>query len=114
MDLTTTFNFSKNWNGGFKFINDLEKKKNINSVFSINYENEGLIVGLAYMKSIELDWISILENSNFKDYHKDRFRLYFELKGLGSIGRPKEDYLKEETYENKYFSFNSFESIIIY
>tara|TARA_Y100000022_G_C13222027_1_gene362887 strand:- start:129 stop:1349 length:1221 start_codon:yes stop_codon:yes gene_type:complete len=94
IDLTTTFNFSKNWNGGFKFINDLEKKKNINSVFSINYENEGLIVGLAYMKSIELDWISILENSNFKDYHKDRFRLYFELKGLGSIGRPKEDYLK--------------------
>ena len=61
---------------------------------SLDYENDGLIIGLAYMKSLELDWISILENSTFKDYHKDRFRLFFELKGLGSLGRPKEDYIK--------------------
>jgi lipopolysaccharide assembly outer membrane protein LptD (OstA) len=84
----------KNWSGGFKFINDLEQKKNINSVVSIDYENKGMTVGLAYMKSLELDWVSILENDTFKDYHKDRFRLFFELKGLGSIGRPKESYLK--------------------
>ena len=85
---------AKNWSGGFKFINDLEQKKNVNSVLSIDYENKGMIVGLAYMKSLELDWVSILENDTFKDYHKDRFRLFFELKGLGSIGRPKESYLK--------------------
>ena len=66
----------------------------MNSVISLDYENDGLILGLAYMKSLELDWISILENSTFKDYHKDRFRLFFELKGLGSLGRPKEDYIK--------------------
>ena len=85
---------SSNWSGGFKFINDLEQKKNVNSVFSIDYENKGMVVGLAYMKSLELDWVSILENDTFKDYHKDRFRLFFELKGLGSIGKPKESYLK--------------------
>ena len=94
IDIMTTLNFTKNWSGGFKFINDLEQRKNINSVVSLDYENDGLIIGLAYMKSLELDWISILENSTFKDYHKDRFRLFFELKGLGSLGRPKEDYIK--------------------
>ena len=96
-DFTARFNLSKNWAGGFKFINDLENKKNINSVISLDYENDGMTVGLAYLKSIELDWFSILENSTFRDYHKDRFRLFFELKGLGSIGRPKEDYLKRRS-----------------
>ena len=93
-DISSTFNFNENWSGGFKFINDIEQKKNINSVLTFDYENDGLRIGIAYMKSIELDWISILENRVFKDYHKDRFRLFFELKGLGSLGRPKEDYLK--------------------
>ena len=96
-DFTAKFNLSKNWAGGFKFINDLEHKKNINSVISLDYENDGMTVGIAYLKSIELDWFSILENSTFRDYHKDRFRLFFELKGLGSIGRPKEDYLKRRS-----------------
>ncbi len=94
LDIMSTIKFNNNWSGGFKFINDLEQKKNVNSVISLDYENDGLILGLAYMKSLELDWISILENSTFKDYHKDRFRLFFELKGLGSLGRPKEDYIK--------------------
>ena len=49
------------------------------------------------MKTLELDWISILENDFFNDYHKDRIRLFFELKGLGSIGRPKESYLKRRS-----------------
>ena len=96
-DFTAKFNLSKNWAGGFKFTNDLEHKKNINSVISLDYENDGMTVGIAYLKSIELDWFSILENSTFRDYHKDRFRLFFELKGLGSIGRPKEDYLKRRS-----------------
>ena len=96
-DVSSSFNFNKNWSGGFKFINDIEEKKNINSVLSLDYENDGLKIGLAYLKSIELDWVSILENGEFKDYHKDRFRLFFELKGLGSLGRPKEDYIKRRS-----------------
>ena len=97
LEFTTSFNFSKNLSGGFKFINDIERKKNITNVFSIDYENDGLIVGIAYMKSLELDWISILEKNMFKDYHKDRLRIYFELKGLGSLGRPNENYLKRRS-----------------
>ena len=97
LEFVASLNFSKNWSGGFKFINDIETKKNISNVFSIDYENDGFIVGIAYMKSLELDWISILEKDIFKDYHKDRLRIYFELKGLGSLGRPKESYLKRRT-----------------
>ena len=96
-ELTAALKFSENWSGGFKFINDLEQKKIINSVISLDYENDGLVVGLAYMKSLELDWVSILENSTFKDYHKDRLRIYFELKGLGSLGRSKNDYLRRRS-----------------
>ena len=55
------------------------------------------------MKSLELDWVSILENGSFKDYHKDRFRLFFELKGLGSLGRPKENYIKKKKFMKFYF-----------
>ena len=97
LELTAALNFSKNWSGGFKVISDMERKKNITNIFSIDYENDGLILGIAYMKSLEPDWISILENNSFKDYHRDRIRLFFELKGLGSIGRPKDNYLKRRS-----------------
>ena len=97
LEFTASLNFSKNWSSGFKFINDIEKKKNVSNVFSIDYENDGFIVGIAYMKSLELDWISILEKDIFRDYHRDRLRIYFELKGLGSLGRPKESYLKRRS-----------------
>ena len=97
LELSLATKFSKNWSGGFKIINDIELKKNVSNVFSIDYENDGLILGFAYMKSLEPDWVSILENKSFKDYHRDRLRLYFELKGLGSIGKPKEDYLKRRS-----------------
>ena len=97
LEFTAVLNFSKNWSGGFKVISDIEHKKNITNVFSIDYENDGLIFGIAYMKSLEPDWISILENNSFKDYHRDRIRLFFELKGLGSIGRPKDNYLRRRS-----------------
>ena len=97
LELTAALNFSKSWSGGFKVISDIEHKKNITNIFSIDYENDGLILGIAYMKSLEPDWISILENNSFKDYHRDRIRLFFELKGLGSIGRPKDNYLKRRS-----------------
>lgn len=97
LEFSSSFNFSNKWSGGYKFINDLEQEKNVNNIFSLDYENDGLIVGIAYMKSLELDWISILEKSTFKDYHKDRIRVFFELKGLGSIGRPKENYLQRRS-----------------
>ena len=92
-EITSRFSFSKNWSGGIKVINDLEQENNVNSVISVDYENEGLVLGFTYINSLQLDWESILENSHFKDYHSDRFRLFFELKGLGSLGRAKEDYL---------------------
>ena len=97
LEFTAALNFFENWSGGFKFIHDIEQEKNVSNVFSIDYENDGLIVGFAYMKTLELDWVSILENDSFKDYHKDRIRLFFELKGLGSIGRPKENYLRRRS-----------------
>ncbi len=97
LEFTAALTFSKNWSAGFKFIHDIEQEKNISNVFSIDYENDGLIMGFAYMKTLELDWVSILENDSFKDYHKDRIRLFFELKGLGSIGRPKENYLRRRS-----------------
>ena len=40
-DFTAKFKLSKNWAGGFKFINDLEHKK-YNSVISLDYENDGM------------------------------------------------------------------------
>ena len=49
-----------------------------------------------FRKKIESE-VSILENDSFKDYHKDRLRLFFELKGLGSLGRPKESYLRRRS-----------------
>ena len=97
LEFTASINFSKNWSGGFKYINDFENKKNVTNVLSVDYANDGLILGIAYMKSLEPDWVSILENESFKDYHRDRIRFYFELKGLGSIGRPKENYLKRRS-----------------
>ena len=50
------------------------------------------------MKSLELDWVSILENRYFKDYHKDRFRLFFELKGLGSSRKTKRKLFKKKKF----------------
>ena len=97
LEFSAKFNLSKKWSVGIKVIDDLEQEKSINSVISFDYENDGLIVGFSYINSRELDWVSILENSTFRDYHNDRFRLYFELKGLGSLGRPKEDYLKRRS-----------------
>lgn len=97
LEISSKFNFSKRWRGGFKIIHDLEEEKSINSVISLDYENEGLILGFSYINSLQPDWESILENNNFNDYYSGRFRLYFELKGLGSLGKPKEDYLKRRS-----------------
>ena len=97
LEFSAKFNLSTKWSAGVKLINDLEQDKSVNSVISVDYENDGLIVGFTYINSQELDWVSILENSSFRDYHNDRFRFYFELKGLGSLGRPKENYLKRRS-----------------
>ena len=97
LEFSAKFNLSPKWSSGIKLINDLEQDKSVNSVISVDYENDGLIVGFTYINSQELDWVSILENSSFRDYHNDRFRFYFELKGLGSLGRPKENYFKRRS-----------------
>ena len=36
-------------------------------------------------------------NYHFRMSAEDRIRLFFELKGLGSIGRPKENYLRRRS-----------------
>ena len=45
LEITSRFSFSQNWSGGIKVINDLERESNVNSVISIDYENEGLVLG---------------------------------------------------------------------
>ena len=81
-----------NWNGGIKVNYDLNNSKKVNNVLNLEYENKGLILGFSYIKTKELDWIRILENNTFYDFNRDRFRINFELKGLGSLGRNKEEY----------------------
>ena len=63
----------------------------------MEYENPGLKLGFALIHSKELDWIKVINQSIFENYNKDSFRIYFELKGLGSLGRPVENYLKRRT-----------------
>ena len=40
-----SFNISNKWSGGYKFINDLEQEKNVNNVFSLDYDNRNGIFG---------------------------------------------------------------------
>ena len=47
--------------------------------------------------SFEINQSQLVIIDRLKDYHKDRIRIYFELKGLGSIGRPKENYLRRRS-----------------
>ena len=70
-------------------FDDIKKLKYESYVFGQKSYN-----GVAILSKKKLDKI---EKDIFKDYHKDRLRIYFELKGLGSFGRPKESYLKRRT-----------------
>ena len=80
-----------------KFIYDLENSNLTNAVLGLEYENPGLKYGVALIHSKELDWAKVLNENIYDDYNQESFRIYFELKGLGSLGRPLDNYLNRRT-----------------
>ena len=80
-----------------KFIYDLENSNLTNAVLGLEYENPGLRYGVALIHSKELDWAKVLNENIYDDYNQESFRIYFELKGLGSLGRPLDNYLNRRT-----------------
>lgn len=71
---------------------DLKNSNLTNIVIGLEYENPGLKIGLALIKSKGLDWLKVVNENKFDEYNQESFRIYFELKGLGSLGRPLEHY----------------------
>ena len=52
---------------------------------------------MALIESNELDWFKLIKENTFNEYNRESFRIYFELKGLGSLGRPIDNYIKRRT-----------------
>ena len=71
---------------------DVKNSNLSNLVLGIEYENPGLIFGLALIESNELDWFKLINENTFNEYNRESFRIYFELKGLGSLGRKINQY----------------------
>ncbi len=84
-----------------KFNYDLENSNLSYSMIGIEYENPGLVIGLALIESNELDWYELINQNTVNEYNQQSFRIYFELKGLGSLGRKIDQY----TRNNKYSDF---------
>ena len=97
IDAEYRFEFSKKYLMSTKFIYDIENSNLTNTILGMEYENPGLKLGFALIHSKELDWIKVINQSAFENYNQESFRIYFELKGLGSLGRPVENYLKRRT-----------------
>ena len=97
IDAEYKFEFSKKYLMSAKFIYDIENSNLTNTILGMEYENPGLKLGFALIHSKELDWIKVINQSIFENYNQESFRIYFELKGLGSLGRPIENYLKRRT-----------------
>ena len=97
--LNAEFRFNGNYKYNFssKIIYDIENSNLTNLVLGLEYENPGLKLGMALIHSKELDWIKVLNESIYDDYNQESFRIYFELKGLGSLGRPIDNYIKRRT-----------------
>ncbi len=75
---------------------DLENSNLSNLVLGLEYENPGLIFGLALIESNELDWFQLINENTFSEYNQESFRIYFELKGLGSLGRKINQYTERK------------------
>ena len=71
---------------------DLKNSNLSNLVLGIEYENPGLVFGIALIESNELDWFKLIKENTFNEYNRESFRIYFELKGLGSLGRKINQY----------------------
>ena len=97
IDAEYKFEFSKKYLMSTKFIYDIENSNLTNTILGMEYENPGLKLGFALIHSKELNWIKVINQSVFENYNQESFRIYFELKGLGSLGRPVENYLKRRT-----------------
>ena len=93
------FKFSKNLKYNFisKINYDIENSNLNNLVLGLEYDNPGLKLGLALIHSKGLDWTKLINESLYEEYNQESFRIYFELKGLGSLGRPINNYLGEKT-----------------
>lgn len=93
------FKFSKNLKYNFisKINYDIENSNLNNLVLGLEYDNPGLKLGIALIHSKGLDWTKLINESLYEEYNQESFRIYFELKGLGSLGRPINNYLGEKT-----------------
>ena len=74
---------------------DLKNSNLSNLVLGIEYENPGLVYGLALIESNELDWFRLINENTYNEYNQESFRIYFELKGLGSLGRKINQYTEK-------------------
>ena len=78
---------------------DLKNSNLSNLVLGIEYENPGLIFGIALIESNELDWFKLINENSFNEYNQESFRIYFELKGLGSLGRKINQYTEKNSIQ---------------
>ena len=78
---------------------DLKNSNLSNLVLGIEYENPGLIFGIALIESNELDWFKLINENSFNEYNQESFRIYFELKGLGSLGRRINQYTEKNSIQ---------------
>jgi hypothetical protein len=83
-----------------KFNYDLENSNLSYSMIGIEYENPGLIIGLALIESNGLDWSKLINENTVNEYNQESFRIYFELKGLGSLGRKIDQYTRNNQYSD--------------
>ena len=75
---------------------DLKNSNLNNFVLGVEYENPGLKIGAAVINSKGLDWFKVINENKFDEYSQESFRIYFELKGLGSLGRPLNQYTRNK------------------
>lgn len=91
------FFLNKNISLHSKVEYDIENSNLSNLILGLEYENPGLIFGLALIESNELDWLKLINENTFSEYNQESFRIYFELKGLGSLGRKINQYTERKS-----------------
>lgn len=92
LEIKEQFFFNERTSFQSKINYDLKNSNLTNIVVGLEYENPGLKIGLALIRSKGLDWLKVVNENKFDEYNQESFRIYFELKGLGSLGRPLKHY----------------------
>ena len=96
---------------GFKFFfekSNIIKKKNIGEntknnfiedhIFPLNINIKKNII--KYIKKHLINTLkSFLFENSFNEYNQESFRIYFELKGLGSLGRKINQYTEKNSIQ---------------